>query len=152
MSEAVNEVILQPQAKFVLPSGKELNPTDVLRFCYDLNETDVQILETLLKLGSKTVNELGEILRMSKGTINRSVNKLVKIGLIARIKETRNNVGRPRYVYNVPKFDEFKGRIAKEIEECANTIRDFMIKNLENKDTFLAQVQAEELNGESSQP
>jgi predicted transcriptional regulator len=142
--------ILQPYDIFKLPSGKEVKPLDVLRFCYDLSETDVQILELLLKLGPKPADELGQELKVSKGTINRSVNKLAKIGLIMRIKETGNKIGRPRYVYSAPNFDELKGRITKEIEECTNTIKNFMIKNLENKDVFLSQLQLEESTRETN--
>jgi predicted transcriptional regulator len=142
----MSEAVLQSEDKYTykLPSGKELKPLDVLRFCYDLNETDAQILETLLKTGPKPADELGQELKVSKGTINRSVNKLSKIGLVMRIKETGNKIGRPRYVYSTPNFDELKGRIAKEIEECANTIKAFMIKNLENRETFLSQLQFED--------
>jgi predicted transcriptional regulator len=148
----MSEVVLQSQDKFKLPSGKEVKPLDVLRFCYDLSETDAQILEALLKLGPKPADELGQMLKVSKGTINRSVNKLAKIGLIMRIKETGNKIGRPRYVYSAPNFDELKDRLSKEIEECANTIKDFMIKNLENRDMFLAQLQFEESTREPNQP
>jgi predicted transcriptional regulator len=148
MSEAVLQS--QSEGKFKLPSGKELKPLDVLRFCYDLSETDAQILEVLLKTGPKPADELGQMLKVSKGTINRSVNKLAKIGLIMRIKETGNKIGRPRYVYNTPSFDELKDRIAKEIEECANTIKAFTIKNLENRDMFLTQLQFEESTRESN--
>ena len=147
----MSEAVLQNEDKFKLPSGKELKPLDVLRFCYDLSETDAQILEVLLKLGPKPADELGQMLKVSKGTINRSVNKLAKIGLIMRIKETGNKIGRPRYVYSAPNFDELKGRIAKEIEECTNTIKAFTIKNLENRETFLTQLQLEESARESNQ-
>ena len=147
----MSEAVLQNEDKFKLPSGKELKPLDVFRFCYDLSETDAQILEVLLKLGPKPADELGQMLKVSKGTINRSVNKLMKIGLVVRIKETGNKIGRPRYVYSVPNFDELKGRIAKEIEECTNTIKAFTIKNLENRDMFLTQLQLEESTRESNE-
>ena len=114
-------------ANFLLPSGKELKLSDVLRFCYGLSETEIQILMTLLKSRPKTTQELKQELQVSKASVSRSLNKLLNLGLIKRTKGAEKKYGRPKYIYYVPDFNEFKEKLTKEIEECTNDIRNLMI-------------------------
>ena len=116
---------LEPQGKFALPSGKELTLLDVLSFCYGLSETDVQVLMALLKSSPnrKLSDDLEQELQVSEAMVNRSLNKLLSLGLINRTKEVGNRTGRPRYLYFIPDPEEFKAKVAKEIEDCANNIR-----------------------------
>ncbi|MCG2907460.1 MAG: MarR family transcriptional regulator, partial [Sulfolobales archaeon] len=81
---------LESQGKFVLPSGKELTLLDVLSFCYGLSETDVQVLMALLKSSPKSTEDLEQELQLSKASVNRSLNKLLSMELVKRIKETGN--------------------------------------------------------------
>jgi len=121
---------LESQGKFVLPSGKELTLLDVLSFCYGLSETDVQVLMALLKSSPKTTDELEQELQLSKASVNRSLNKLLSMELVKRIKETGNRAGRPRHIYFVPDFDELKGKLVKEIEDCTDSIRNLIMTRL----------------------
>jgi predicted transcriptional regulator len=118
------------QNNFVLPSGKELTLLDVLSFCYGLSETDVQVLMALLKSSPKTADELEQELQLSKASVNRSLNKLLSMELVKRIKETGNRAGRPRHIYFVPGFDELKGKLVKEIEDCTDSIRNLIMTRL----------------------
>ena len=122
----MSEVQIQFQ-NFLLPSGKELKLLDVLRFCYGLSEPEVHILMTLIKSRPKTTQELEQELQLSKAIVSRSVNKLLSMGLVKRTKTTEKRYGRPKYIYYIPDVNEFKDRLAKEIEECANSIRNLII-------------------------
>ena len=122
----MSEVQIQFQ-NFLLPSGKELKLLDVLRFCYGLSETEVQILTMLLKSRPKTTQELERELGLSKAIVSRSVNKLLSMGLVKRTKTTEKRYGRPKYIYYIPDLSEFKNKLAKEIEECTNSIRNLII-------------------------
>ena len=117
------------QDKFMLPSGKELKLFDVLRFCYGLSESEINILMALLKSSPnpKLSNDLEQELQVSKAMVNRSLNKLLSLGLIKRTKGAEKKYGRPKYIYYVPDFNEFKEKLAKEIEDCTNDIRNLMI-------------------------
>ena len=117
--------IVEPQDRFVLPTGKELTLLDVLRFCYGLSGTEINILMTLLKSSPnrKLAEDLEQELQVSKAIVNRSLNKLLSLGLINRTKEVGNRTGRPRYLYFIPDPAEFKAKVAKEIEDCVNNIR-----------------------------
>jgi predicted transcriptional regulator len=113
------------QDKFVLPSGKELKLFDVLRFCYGLSESEINILMALLKSSPnpKLTNDLEQELQVSKASVNRSLNKLLSLGLIKRTKEAGNRTGRPRYLYLIPDPAELKAKLAKELVDCTNNIR-----------------------------
>jgi len=117
--------IVEPQDRFVLPTGKELTLLDVLRFCYGLSGTEINILMTLLKSSPnrKLAEDLEQELQVSKAIVNRSLNKLLSLGLINRTKEVGNRTGRPRYLYFIPDPEELKAKVAKEIEDCVNNIR-----------------------------
>jgi Predicted transcriptional regulator len=121
---------LESQGKFVLPSGKELTLLDVLSFCYGLSETDVQVLMALLKSSPKSTEDLEQELQLSKASVNRSLNKLLSMELVKRIKETGNKAGRPKYLYSATNFDELKGKVVKEIEDCTNNIKNLIVTQL----------------------
>ncbi|MCQ4450313.1 MAG: MarR family transcriptional regulator [Sulfolobales archaeon] len=117
--------IVESQDRFVLPTGKEPTLLDVLSFCYGLSGTEINILMALLKSSPnrKLSEDLEQELQASKAMVNRSLNKLLSLGLINRTKEVGNRTGRPRYLYFIPDPEEFKAKVAKEIEDCANNIR-----------------------------
>jgi len=114
------------QDKFVLPSGKEVNLFDVFRFCYGLSESEARILMALLESNHKTAQDLEQKLQLSMALVSRSLNGLLSKGLVKRTKETGNNTGRPRYVYFIPDPNELKDRLAREIENCTNDIRNLV--------------------------
>jgi predicted transcriptional regulator len=120
------------QNNFVLPSGKELTLLDVLSFCYGLSETDVRILMALLRSSPKSTDDLSQELQLSKSIVNISLNKLLGLGLVKRIKETGNKAGRPRHIYFVPGFDELKGKLVKEIEDCTDSIRNLIMTQFQS--------------------
>jgi len=125
----MSQVQIQSQ-NFVLPSGKELTLLDVLSFCYGLSETDVQVLMALLKSSPKSTEDLEQELQLSKASVNRSLNKLLSMELVKRVKETGNKAGRPRHIYFVPNFGELKGKLVKEIEDCTNSIKNLIMTQL----------------------
>ena len=129
MVRAVDEFRLR------LPSGRESSLTDVMRFCYDLSDTDTQILVEVIKGGVEgfTVEEVAERLKLSKATANRSLNKLVELGFILRRREKRQGVGRPRYKYYV---DDPR----KVVEKIKQDLRDCSAMYIERLDMFLKKV------------
>jgi len=102
-----------------LPSGKDAGLVDILSFCYGLSETDVQVLMALTRGEAKGTEDLENDLRLSKASINRSLNKLVELGLVTRIKEAGNKAGRPRYLYKAKDYKEIKEKLLSDIRNCA---------------------------------
>ncbi|BAB67146.1 MULTISPECIES: HTH-type transcriptional regulator Lrs14 [Sulfurisphaera] len=102
-----------------LPSGKDAGLVDILSFCYGLSETDVQVLIALAKSEARGTEDLESDLKLSKASINRSLNKLLEMGLVMRIKEPGNKAGRPRYLYKTKDYNELKQKILSDIKDCA---------------------------------
>ncbi|MET1102180.1 MAG: MarR family transcriptional regulator [Pyrodictiaceae archaeon] len=73
-----------------------------------------------MKGGVYSVEELAEKLRLSKATANRSLNKLVELGLVARRREKRQGVGRPRYKYYIDNPKSIIERIKLDLKECSS--------------------------------
>ncbi|MEM0373368.1 MAG: HTH-type transcriptional regulator Lrs14 [Sulfolobaceae archaeon] len=114
--------------KIKLPSGKEMALIDALNFCYDLSDTDFQILKILVNSGTKTEDELAEILKLSKASINRSVNKLIAVGFVERVKDTKTKGGRPRYLYKSISVDKLIEKISKDFNYCAEVFSNLVQK------------------------
>ncbi len=108
-----------------LPSGKEVSLVNLMKFCYDLSETDIEIYFKLLKSGARTIDDLSREMNLSKATISRSLNKLLGLGFIERERlASSTGIGRPKYLY---KADEkkFSEKLVRDIEECSRLVRKF---------------------------
>jgi len=115
-----------------LPSGKEIDLVDVLKFCYDLSETDTQMLLKLVKGNEYDVDELAKELGLSKATINRSLNRLVELGFVFRRRERRQSVGRPKYKYYVEDPQSLVEKLKNDMERCAEVMKQHISKLIEN--------------------
>ncbi|MBW9140470.1 MAG: MarR family transcriptional regulator [Candidatus Aramenus sp.] len=105
--------------KVRLPSGKEVGLIEALSFCYDISDTDFLVLKTLINAGEKTEDELASLLKLSKASINRSVNKLISVGFVERVKDQNSKGGRPRYIYKPLDPTLITQKIAKDFDYCA---------------------------------
>ena len=115
-----------------LPSGKEIDLVDVLRFCYDLSETDTQILFKLVRGDEYDVDELAKELGLSKATVNRSLNKLVELGFTFRRRERRQYVGRPKYKYYVKDSQNLIEKLKSDMERCAEVMKQHISRLIES--------------------
>ena len=105
--------------RIVLPSGKEAKLLDALSFCYDISDTEFKVLETVIAKGSITEDELVELLKLSKASINRSLNKLVSLGFISREKVQSTKGGRPKYIYKTLQKEELIRKITQDFKKCS---------------------------------
>ncbi|MEM4025472.1 MAG: helix-turn-helix domain-containing protein, partial [Sulfolobales archaeon] len=102
---------------------------DVLKFFYDLNETDVIILLKLSREGGKTLEELSQSISMSKASISRSISKLHSLGFISRKKITGKMIrGRPKYIYDIDREKVLRD-ILENINKCSEVAKS-IIDNL----------------------
>jgi predicted transcriptional regulator len=106
--------------KIRLPSGKEASLIDALGFCYDISDTDFQVLRVLMKGTGKTEDELSSMLHLSKASINRSVNKLASLGFIEREKDPNSKGGRPRFIYTSISYEKLTEKITRDFKYCAD--------------------------------
>lgn len=114
-----------------LPSGKEVGLVEALNFCYDLSDTDFQVLKALLNSEGKNEDMLAEQLKLSKASINRSVNKLVSLGFVERMKDSSSKGGRPRYIYKAIPTEKLMEKITNDFRRCAELFSSILPKELE---------------------
>lgn len=103
-----------------LPSGKEVGVAEALKFCYDLSDTDIQVLQSLSTVNYQSEDEIAQSLRLSKASVNRSLNKLIAIGFCERMKDQAFKGGRPRYLYKALGGDELTRKILEDLKSCAD--------------------------------
>lgn len=115
-----------------LPSGKEVGLVEALSFCYDLSDTDFQVLKALLNSDGKNEDMLAEQLKLSKASINRSVNKLVSLGFVERMKDSSSKGGRPRYIYKSIPIERLIEKITNDFKRCAELFSNVLPKELES--------------------
>ncbi len=108
-----------------LPSGRELTLMELMKFCYDLSMTDIEIYFKLLKEGNKTIDDLSKELGLSKATVSRSLNKLLGLGFVLRERMPSSaGIGRPRYLYKAD-INKFYTKLQRDIQECTASVRRF---------------------------
>ncbi len=119
----MKEKVIMVSAK--LPSGRELTLMELMKFCYDLSMTDIEVYFKLLKEGSKTIDDLSKELGLSKATISRSLNKLLGLGFVLRERMPSSaGIGRPRYLYKAD-LNKFYTKLQRDIQECTATVKRF---------------------------
>jgi len=103
-------------ARIKLPSGRYVGLVDILSLCYGLSETDVQVLMALMRGDARGAEELEAELKASN--LNRSLNKLLEMALVMRVKEPGNKAGRPRYLYKAKDYPELKSKMLDDLKSC----------------------------------
>ncbi|MFP3064750.1 MAG: HTH-type transcriptional regulator Lrs14 [Sulfolobus sp.] len=116
--------------KVILPSGKEVKLLDALTFCYDISDTEYKVLQTVILKKSITEDELVELLKLSKASVNRSLNKLVSLGFIAREKSQSSKGGRPKYIYKAVDSEILVKRIREDFKRCAEMFSSILPKTI----------------------
>ncbi|AHC51527.1 TrmB family transcriptional regulator [Sulfolobus acidocaldarius SUSAZ] len=94
---------------------------EVIRCCYKISDTDVDCLLKLIELRkSITSEELSDMMKVSKTTIENSLKKLMDIGLITREKKTDKRIGRPKYYYTL--IINFEDKMRNDLLNCSKLI------------------------------
>ncbi|QKQ99231.1 MarR family transcriptional regulator [Metallosphaera tengchongensis] len=92
-----------------------------IRCCYKMSDTDVECLFKLIEIGEpKTSVELGNMMNLSKTTVENSMKKLIELGLVMRIKVDGKKIGRPKFLYVVS--EDFRDRVKSDLKRCAEKI------------------------------
>ena len=95
---------------------------EAIRCCYKLTDTDIDCLFKLLELNRPaTSEELADIMKVSKTTIENSLKKLIDAGLIVREKVNDKKIGRPKYYYSIA--NEITKKIKEDLAECAKKMQ-----------------------------
>ena len=113
--------------------GRTVDVHDVLRFLYNLSESDVRVLHYLSdNYGKKmTIEEIGEALKISKASVSKSLKNLLEKGLVKREKEMdeENRKGRPNYLYWVD-IDELYEKAIDDLKELIEKFKEDLKNHL----------------------
>ena len=110
--------------KVRLSSGRSVSMIDLFRFVYQLSEIDIIILRYLIKKGNCTVDELAEELCLNRSSVSRSLLRLLRAGLIARVREVSiRRAGRPKYIYKILDMNELENKVVSDVSEYVDAAR-----------------------------
>lgn len=96
-----------------------------IRCIFNLNDTDVRILQSFSGNKGKTVNEITKILKKDRSTIHRCLEKLVVCNLCYKERKTGKNRGFVDYYYVIPKKDVLK-RAEENLDRCYKNIKNML--------------------------
>jgi len=119
---------LGPREGLRTPAGRKLDFKMLMEFCYNLTETDVMILEWMLKQGRNkeySVDDIKDVFNLSRATVNRVLSKLADMELVEKKKKKRNGTGRPRYVYSIDPEKMYE-KLVGDITSCSSEIEDYV--------------------------
>ncbi|MCE4615337.1 MAG: hypothetical protein F7B60_07415 [Desulfurococcales archaeon] len=125
---------MAPLESLRTPAGRKLDFRMLMEFCYNLTETDVMILEWMLKQGKGkeySVDDIRDVFNLSRATVNRVLSKLADMELIDKKKKRRNETGRPRYVYSIDS-DKMYEKLVRDISNCSSEVEQY-VKNMLGK-------------------
>lgn len=89
-----------------------------IRCCYKISDTDMVVFLKLVEVGEPiTSEELGDMFKLSKTTVENSLKKLIELGLVVRSKKEGKKIGRPKYYYSI--VSNMIEKIKKDLHECA---------------------------------
>ncbi|QGR19240.1 helix-turn-helix domain-containing protein [Stygiolobus azoricus] len=120
--------------KVKFPDGREVDIHEVISFMYGLGMGEIEVLHILLSRGQKySADELAEVLKVSKASVNKALNTLLSKGLIEREKViTNSKKGRPVYVYSANK-ELVSKKLSEDTYKLILNTRDTLKKTLVEK-------------------
>lgn len=99
-----------------------LSLENIMCCIFDIKPLDVAVYLTLLKNGPSKVSTIAELLNRDRSTIQRSMQNLIRAGLVRR-KQVNLRKGGYFYRYEAVPFSEVRSRILETIEEWRNEVR-----------------------------
>ena len=89
-----------------------------IRCCYKITDTDVTVLLKMIEIGEPITSEdLADIFKLSKTTVENSLKKLIELGLVERSKKEGKKIGRPKFYYSIT--SNILEKIRNDLLECA---------------------------------
>ena len=110
----------------------EFTCSDFIRCVFNLNETDIRVLQSISGDTGGTVNEITQAIKKDRSTIHRSLEKLVACNLCYKERKGRKNRGFVDYYYNIPENEALK-KAEKNLDRCYIKIKQMLRDVKKNK-------------------
>ncbi|HID47822.1 MAG TPA: winged helix-turn-helix transcriptional regulator [Methanothermococcus okinawensis] len=105
-----------------LSKSPTLTLENIMCCIFDIKPLDVAVYLTLLKNGPSKVSAIAELLNRDRSTIQRSMQNLIRAGLVRR-KQVNLKKGGYFYRYEAIPFTEVREKILKTIEEWRDEVK-----------------------------
>jgi len=99
---------------------------DVFRCLFNIGDNEIEIYRMLID-GGKKVDEIGEMIKRDRSTVQRCLKKLIDCGMVKREKRIIKNGGGYYYVYIGVSPSELK----EFLNECIDEWQEEMKKAIE---------------------
>jgi predicted transcriptional regulator len=98
---------------------------DCIRCIFNLNETDIRVLQSFSGKNGKTVIEITKILNKDRSTIHRSLKKLVACKLSYKERKAGKSRGFIDYYYIIPEKEILK-KAEEYLDRCYKNIKQML--------------------------
>ncbi|AXI25709.1 hypothetical protein CFE53_06065 [Methanofervidicoccus sp. A16] len=109
-----------------------LSLENIMCCIFDIKPLDVAVYLTLLKNGPSKVSTIAELLNRDRSTIQRSMQNLIRAGLVRR-KQINLRKGGYFYRYEAIPFSEVRSKVLETIEKWRDEVRKW-IDDIDNRD------------------
>jgi predicted transcriptional regulator len=109
---------------------EEFTCFDFVKCIFNLNDTDVQVLQNIPEHKGKTIIELTKTLKKDRSTIHRSLEKLIACNLCHKERQSGEKRGFVDYYYVIPDKEVLK-KAEDNLDRCYSKVKK-MIQRLEN--------------------
>ncbi|MBW9220487.1 winged helix-turn-helix transcriptional regulator [Methanothermococcus sp. SCGC AD-155-N22] len=109
-----------------------LSLENIMCCIFDIKPLDVAVYLTLLKNGPSKVSTIAELLNRDRSTIQRSMQNLIRAGLVRR-KQINLRKGGYFYRYEAIPFSEVRSKVLETIEKWRDEVRKW-IDDIDNGD------------------
>jgi len=105
----------------------EFNCFDLVRCVFNLNETDIQILQSFDKNNGKTIKQITQKINKDRSTVHRSLEKLISCNICYKERKSGNTRGFVDYYYRISDKDIFK-KAEINLDICYSSIKKMLVE------------------------
>jgi predicted transcriptional regulator len=95
---------------------------DCIRCIFNLNDTDIRVLQSFSGKNGKTIIEITKTLKKDRSTIHRCLEKLVALKLCYKERKAGKNRGFVDYYYVIPEKEVLK-KAEENLDKCYKNIK-----------------------------
>ena len=105
----------------------EFNCFDLVRCVFNLNETDIQILQSFDNNNGKTIKQIIQKISKDRSTVHRSLEKLISCNICYKERKSGNARGFVDYYYRISDKDIFK-KAEVNLDKCYSSIKKMLVE------------------------
>lgn len=117
---------------FTKIGSDEINCFDLIKCVFNLNETDIKIIQSFSGNQGKTIKEITKIVGKDRSTVHRSLEKLISCHLCYKERKSGETRGFVDYYYLIPIKDILE-MVESNLDKCYSKIKRILDEFKEKK-------------------